>query len=61
MKYQYDGPVMCFGRLIATKWHGETVASSESKAKSNLLYQAKKQLNLTANSKIQLPGKVICR
>ena len=35
-KYVYDGPVTQFGRCIANKWHGETIAESQGKAISNL-------------------------
>lgn len=58
-KYIYDGPVMEFNTCIANHWKGETVASSEAKAKSNLIFQFKKYSNRTANTKITLPGKII--
>ena len=41
-KYVYDGPVMMFGVCVMNSWHGETMAVSESKARSNLAYQFKK-------------------
>ena len=40
-KYTYDGPVMEFDRLLADHWKGETMAPSEKKARSNLIYQFK--------------------
>ena len=43
--YVYEGPVLLFNKLIAEHWKGETVAPSESKAKSNLAYQFKRQNN----------------
>lgn len=55
-KYIYDGPVKSFDRSIATSWHGETIASSEAKARSNLAYQYKKEKGLSATVKITLPG-----
>lgn len=55
-KYVYDGPVTSFGRCIASKWHGETIAESERKAISNLEYQFKKKNNMLAATKIGLPG-----
>ena len=58
-KYMYDGPVLSFDTLIADHWRGETRAPSESKAKSNLKYQFKKQNNKIAGSKIELPGKIM--
>lgn len=57
-KYSYDGPVMLFDRCVADRWKGETMAPTENKAKSNLAYQAKKQLNVIASTKVSLPGKV---
>ena len=30
-KYVYDGPVTSWGKCIANRWHGETVAESEKK------------------------------
>lgn len=57
-KYIYDGPVMSFDRCVVDRWRGETSASSESKARSNLTYQAKKQLNLLPGTKVILPGKI---
>ena len=57
-KYVYDGPVMFFNKLVADHWKGETMAPSESKARSNFSYQAKKQLNLIAGTDVKLPGKI---
>ena len=57
-KFSYDGPVLYFGTLVADHWKGETMASSEKKAKSNLKYQVKKQMNLVVGTKVDLPGKV---
>lgn len=57
-KYIYDGPVMLFDRCVADHWKGETMAPTVSKARSNLAYQAKKQLNLIAGTKVKLPGEI---
>lgn len=57
-KYKYDGPVMVFGRCVASHWRGETYAESETKARSNLTYQYKTQNNLIASAKVTLPGEV---
>ena len=57
-KYAYDGPVMEFGTCVANRWRGETTASSERKARSNLIYQFKKYNNRVPGSKIILPGEV---
>lgn len=58
VKYVYEGPVMEFGSCVADKWKGETIAPSESKARSNLTYQFKKQNNKIAGTSITLPGKI---
>ena len=57
-KYTYDGPVMEFDRLLADHWKGETMAPSEKKARSNLIYQFKKQKSRIVGTKITLPGKI---
>lgn len=57
-KYIYNGPVTTFGRCIANNWKAETYAVSPDKAKSNFIFQFKKQNNLVKSSKIELPGKV---
>lgn len=56
--YSYDGPVMLFNQCVENNWHGETVAKTERKAKSNLTYQWKKRNNRVAGSVVTLPGKV---
>ena len=57
-EYSYDGPVMEFNRIVTNKWSSVTRASSEAKARSNLIYQYKKQFGKAPNSKITLPGKI---
>lgn len=57
--YLYDGPVMFFKSCIAKNWKESTYAESVAKARSNLAYRYKKQHNLTVNSKIELPGKIV--
>lgn len=57
-KYSYDGPVMLFDKCVADHWKGETMAPNQNKARSNLAYQAKKQMNLIAGSKVSLPGEI---
>ena len=56
--YVYEGPVMEFDRCVANKWKGETIATSESKARSNLTYQFKKTTNRVPGTRIILPGKI---
>lgn len=57
-KFKYDGPVMAFGNCISNKWSGSTYAVSKKKAESNLIYQFKKNNNMTPDAMITLPGKV---
>ena len=57
--YSYTGPVTMFDRCVANCWKGETYASSEKKAKSNLIFQYKKQNGLIPASKVDLPGKLL--
>lgn len=57
-KYEYDGPVLEFDKLVANRWKGETMALSEKKARSNLAYQFKKKNNRNAGVKITLPGEI---
>ena len=57
--YSYEGPVTKFGICIENHWKGTTCAASEKKAINNLAYRYKKQHNLTANTVIGLPGKLI--
>ena len=57
--YSYTGPVTMFDRCVSDCWKGETYASSEKKAKSNLIFQYKKQNGLTPASKVNLPGKLV--
>ena len=56
--YMYSGPVEEFGRCIDSKWSAETVASSEKKARSNLVFRYKMETGRAPYSKISLPGKI---
>lgn len=58
-RYYYDGPVMVFDTCVTDHWKGETMATSEKKAKSNLAYQFKKSTNRMAATKVTLPGKIM--
>lgn len=53
-KYVYDGCVLLFDNIIATNWHGETVAPTKAKARSNLIFQFKKQNGLAPSAKVSL-------
>ena len=57
-KYVYNGPVLMFDNIVAEHWHGETVASSEKKARNNLTYQFKTQNNMLPGSRYILPGEI---
>lgn len=57
-RYTYEGPVLAFDRIKADRWKGETTAVSEAKARSNLIYQFKRENGLVARTKITLPGKI---
>ena len=57
-QYTYNGPVLEFDRVIADNWSAKTWAPTERKARSNLMYQFKKQFNKVASTKITLPGKI---
>lgn len=57
-KYAYRGPVMEFDRCICESYSAETRAVSESKARTNIAYQFKKEHKLSTNRRIRLPGKI---
>ena len=57
--YSYTGPVTMFDRCVANCWKGETYAKKEKKAKSNLIFQYKKQNGFIPASKVNLPGKLV--
>lgn len=57
--YSYNGPVLEFGRCIVNRWQGQTYATSESKARSNLVFQFKRETGRLPRTKITLPGKII--
>ena len=56
--YSYDGPVMEFDICVNSHWKGSTYAPSESKARSNLTYQYKKEKHKSPATKIRLTGKL---
>lgn len=57
-QYTYNGPICIFGRCVESHWKGTTYAISEKKARSNLIYQYKKQTGKTPAAKVELPGKI---
>lgn len=56
--YHYSGPVMRFDQCIQTNWEGYTLADSEKKARSNLVYNYKRVNGLLPSAKITLPGPI---
>lgn len=57
-EYSYDGPVKEFDRIICNRWVAKTYAPSSKKARSNLIFQFKKEFNRTVSAKISLPGEI---
>lgn len=58
-EYQYIGPVKKFGKTINLHWVGQTMAVSAAKARSNLIFQYKKEHGLAVTAKIDLPGEIV--
>lgn len=56
--YSYDGPVKVFDDIVSKNWRGKTVAVSEAKARSNLIFQWKRDHGKIAATKVTLPGKI---
>lgn len=57
-EYEYSGPVKVFDRTVHQKWIATTYAPSEQKARSNFMYQYKKEHRMSPGTKISLPGKI---
>lgn len=57
--YSYDGPVLEFDKIVINHWRGQTYATSEAKARSNLAFQFKRETGRVPRTKITLPGKII--
>lgn len=58
-KYAYKGPVKEFDTIVRNRWEASTLAVSEKKARSNLIFQYKNETGRAPNAKITLPGKII--
>ena len=56
--YSYNGPVLEFDKIVANRWQAQTYAVSESKARSNLAFQFKRDTGRVPRTKITLPGKI---
>lgn len=54
--YRYEGPIMKFEQMVSSKWIGYTRANTPGRAKSNLTFQAKRELGLLPTAKISLVG-----
>lgn len=57
-EYSYSGPVEAFGRCIANNWKAKTTATSEGRARSNLIFRYKKEHGYAPTASIKLPGKI---
>lgn len=57
-KFSYEGPVRSLDGIVSSRWMGETYATSEARARSNLVYQYKKEHGLDVSAKITLTGKI---
>lgn len=58
--YDYNGPVLSWGTVIASHWEASTMASSKEKALNNLAYRYKVQNGFTRDYKIELcPDKIV--
>ena len=58
-KYTYKGPVKEFDTIVRNRWEASTLAVSEKKARSNLIFQYKNETGRAPTAKITLPGKII--
>lgn len=57
--FRYDGPVLQFDKVVATKWNGETLAPTKEKAISNLQYQYKQRNGLLPTARVKLIEKYL--
>lgn len=57
----YQGGVTSFGKEVCRNWRAATYATSEKQAISNLLFQARRALNLAPNAKLELTKKPALR
>ena len=58
-RYYYQGPVCENGKLVMASWYDETVAKTQAKAISNMVYHFKKGYNKPLNTKIVIDPKYI--
>ena len=57
-RYIYNGPVLCFDKVVASNWKAETTAVSEEKARSNMIFQYKKIAGLAPYAKVKHKKKI---
>lgn len=57
-KYEYNGSVLSYGKLVQQNWKATTQAPTYGKAKNNLIYRYKKEAGLPMGSGITLPGEL---
>lgn len=57
--YIFNGAVFDqFGKLLDLNWSAQTFAPSEKKARSNIMYQYKRETGMGAFFPIRLEGKI---
>lgn len=57
-KYYFKGSATKFDKEIASNLDLSTLATSEAKARSNFIFQIKRQLGLERNAKISIIGNI---
>lgn len=56
--YTYNGSVKVFDDIVSSNWKGKTIAPSEAKARSNLIFQWKREHGRVAATRVTLPGEI---
>lgn len=60
-KWSYQGPVLCFGKVINPKYNARTIATTKKKAIANLKDQYRRWYGLTKTYKLEIDEKrVVC-
>lgn len=57
--YGYEGPVVCNGTCLSSRWSTYIVAESKEKAKIFLAYRYKVLTSIPIKEKIYFPGEII--
>lgn len=58
-RYRYKGPVVKFDKVVTENYVGETVAESQKKAMSNIIFNYKKDNNLLPTVRVTLIPKYL--